>query len=102
MDWISKFGFGSQTGVDFPGESPGIVLPLDKWSGSTIGNVPIGQGVAVTPVQMAAASAAIANGGGWDEPRLVEKIAGHKLPKPKTRRILMPSVNTEVSQMLSN
>jgi cell division protein FtsI/penicillin-binding protein 2 len=102
MDWMDRFGFGHQTGVDYPGESPGIVLPLDKWSGSTIGNVPIGQGVAVTPVQMAAAYAAIANGGVWVQPHLVEKVAGHKLPKPKTRRILMPSVNSEVSQMLSN
>ena len=41
------------TGIDFPGESPGIVLPLEQWSGSTIGNVPIGQGIAVTPIQMA-------------------------------------------------
>jgi len=54
--WISRFGFGRTTGIDFPGESPGIVLPPEKWSGSTIGNVPIGQGIAVTPVQMAAAS----------------------------------------------
>ena len=65
MDWIEKFGFGKPTGIDFPGESPGLVLPLDKWSGSTIGNVPIGQGIAVTPMQMAAAYAAIANGGVW-------------------------------------
>jgi cell division protein FtsI/penicillin-binding protein 2 len=102
MEWMDRFGIGQKTGVDYPGESPGIVLPLDKWSGSTIGNVPIGQGVAVTPVQMAAAYAAIANGGVWVQPHLVEKVAGHKLPKPKTRRILMPSVNSEVSQMLSN
>jgi cell division protein FtsI/penicillin-binding protein 2 len=102
LEWMDRFGFGEKTGVDYPGESPGIVLPLDQWSGSTIGNVPIGQGVAVTPVQMAAAYAAIANGGVWVQPHLVEKVAGHKLPKPKTRRILMPSVNSEVSQMLSN
>ncbi len=66
--WITKFGFGRTTGIDFPGESPGIVLPSDKWSGSTIGNVPIGQGIAVTPVQMAAAYAAIANRGVWSAP----------------------------------
>ena len=64
-DWIDEFGFGKTTGVDFPGESPGQVLPPDEWSGSTIGNVPIGQGIAVTPIQMAAAYAAIANGGVW-------------------------------------
>ena len=74
--WISRFGFGRTTGVDFPGESPGIVLPPDKWSGSTIGNVPIGQGIAVTPVQMAAAYAAIANRGIWSRPHLVDHVAG--------------------------
>jgi cell division protein FtsI/penicillin-binding protein 2 len=102
MNWIDRFGFGKTTGIDYPGESPGIVLPLDQWSGSTIGNVPIGQGIAVTPVQMAAAYATIANGGVWVQPHLVEKVAGHALPKPKTRRILLPSVNQEVAQMLGN
>ena len=74
MEWIKRFGFGKKTGIDFPGESPGAVLPLDQWSGSTIGNVPIGQGIAVTPIQMAAAYAAIANGGVWIQPHLVERI----------------------------
>ena len=50
--WIDRFGFGKRTGVDFPGESPGLVLPYEDWSGSTIGTVPIGQGIAVTPLQM--------------------------------------------------
>jgi cell division protein FtsI (penicillin-binding protein 3)/stage V sporulation protein D (sporulation-specific penicillin-binding protein) len=59
-----------------PGREPGIVLPPDKWSGSTIGNVPIGQGIAVTPVQMAAAYAAIANRGVWSRPHLVDHVAG--------------------------
>jgi len=78
--WITKFGFGRTTGVDFPGESPGIVLPPSKWSGSTIGNVPIGQGIAVTPVQMAAAYAAIANRGVWSRPHLVDHVAGGARP----------------------
>ena len=47
--WISRFGFGHLTGIDFPGETPGIVPPLDKWSGSTIGTLPIGHGIAITP-----------------------------------------------------
>src|SRR5207237_761260 len=72
--WISRFGFGHKTGVDFPGESAGIVLPAKGWSGSTIGNVPIGQGIAVTPVQMAAAYAAVANRGVWSRPHLVEQV----------------------------
>ena len=61
--WIQRFGFGSPTGLDYPGESPGMVLPLEKWYGSTIGTVPIGQGIAVTPMQMVSAYATIGNGG---------------------------------------
>ena len=90
--WISKFGFGRTTGVDFPGESPGIVLPPDKWSGSTIGNVPIGQGIAVTPVQMAAAYGAIANGGIWSRPHLVDHVAGGSRPSLGRKRLV--SANT--------
>ena len=61
--WVRNFGFGSATGVDLPGESPGIVPRLDQYSGASLGNLPIGQGLAVTPIQMAAAYGAIANGG---------------------------------------
>ena len=69
--WIDRFGFGHQTGVDYPGESSGLVLPLEKWSGSTIGTVPIGQGIAVTPLQMVSAYATIGNGGVRVTPHLV-------------------------------
>lgn len=78
--WIKRFGFGKRTGIDYPGESPGLVLPLDEWSGSTRGTVPIGQGIAVTPLQMVAAYAAIGNGGVMHTPRLVEKV-GQAKPK---------------------
>ena len=61
--WVRRFGFGTPTGVDLPGEEHGLVLPYDKYSGSSMGNLPIGQGEPVTPMQMAAAYAAIANGG---------------------------------------
>jgi cell division protein FtsI/penicillin-binding protein 2 len=102
MDWVAKFGFGAQTGIDFPGESQGQVLPLDKWSGSTIGNVPIGQGIAVTPVQMAAAYAAIANGGTWVQPHLVDKIGRRAVHDLKRRRIVSPAVDAVLKQMLTN
>jgi len=102
MDWIGRFGFGKQTGIDFPGESPGQVLPLDKWYGSTIGNVPIGQGIAVTPIQMAAAYGAIANGGVWVEPHLVQRIGDHAVRSFKRRRVVAKPVNSELKAMLTN
>ncbi len=100
--WISRFGFGHTTGVDFPGESPGIVLPPEKWSGSTIGNVPIGQGIAVTPVQMAAAYAAIANGGIWSRPHLVDHVAGGGRPSLHRHRMVSTRVAAEVMAMLKD
>jgi cell division protein FtsI (penicillin-binding protein 3)/stage V sporulation protein D (sporulation-specific penicillin-binding protein) len=101
MYWVQKFGFGRTTGIDFPGESPGFVLPLDQWSETTIGNVPIGQGISVTPIQMASVYGAVANGGVWIQPHLVERVGG-KAPKHWTKRRLMsPEVDREVKKMLS-
>lgn len=100
-EWISRFGFGKTTGIDFPGESAGIVLPKESWSGSTIGNVPIGQGIAVTPIQMASAYATIANGGERITPRLVQSIGGRPSPIEKTRVIPAPLAK-ELTGMLAN
>jgi len=84
--WIDRFGFGKPTGIDYPGESSGLVLPLDEWSGSTIGNVPIGQGIAVTPLQMVSAYATIGSRGIRHTPRLIEKIGTKRVtPKRGTR-----------------
>jgi cell division protein FtsI (penicillin-binding protein 3) len=100
--WISRFGFGRPTGIDFPGESPGIVLPAAKWYGSTIGNVPIGQGIAVTPVQMAAAYAAVANRGIWSRPHLVDRVTGGGRPSLHRHRILSSAVSASVLRMLED
>jgi cell division protein FtsI/penicillin-binding protein 2 len=69
--WIRRFGFGTKTGLDFPGEAGGIMLDLEDWWGSSIGTIPLGQGIAVTPLQMATAVSTIANGGMSVEPKLV-------------------------------
>jgi cell division protein FtsI/penicillin-binding protein 2 len=99
-EWIGRFGFGRRTGIDFPGETEGIVLPPDRWSGSTIGNVPIGQGIAVTPVQMAAAYSVIANGGTWIQPHLVDRIEGGKVAAPKRRRVISTQTARDLRHML--
>jgi cell division protein FtsI/penicillin-binding protein 2 len=98
--WIDRFGFGKQTGVDFPGESPGFALSYDKWSGSTIGTVPIGHGIAVTPLQMARAYSAIANGGVLVTPRLVERMDGHVTPIARKHRVVSREVAKEILSML--
>ena len=96
--WIDQFGFGKRTGIDLPGESAGL-LP-SYWSGSTIGNVPIGQGVSVTAVQLASVYAAIANGGVWKQPHLVDHVQGEKAASVRTRRILSAGVDRQLLTML--
>ncbi len=98
--WVDKFGFGSKTGIDFPGESPGFALPLDQWSGSTIGTVPIGHGIAVTPIQMARAYAAIANGGVLVRPHLIDRIDGKTVGRKPGRRIVSRHVSDQMLGML--
>jgi cell division protein FtsI (penicillin-binding protein 3) len=102
VHWISRFGFGRPTGIDFPGESPGIVLPEDRWSGSSIGNIPIGQGIAVTPIQMASAYAAIANRGLWVRPHLVDHVGDGRTVRPARRRVVSRWVATQLMGMLKN
>ena len=99
--WVDRFGFGSKTGLDFPGETAGIVPPLARWSGSTIGTLPIGHGIAVTPVQMAAAYAAVANDGVWLQPHLVERVGGRASAHVDRRRILRHDVATQLATMLT-
>ena len=98
--WIERFGFGRPTGVRYPGEEQGIVPALEDYSGSTMGNLPIGQGLSVTPMQMMAAYAALANGGVLRAPRLIDSVGGESEPRQRGRRIIDPSVAAEVRTML--
>jgi cell division protein FtsI (penicillin-binding protein 3) len=98
--WIERFGFGRPTGVQFPGEERGIVPPLEEYSGSTMGNLPLGQGLSVTPMQMMAGYAAIANGGTLRPPRLIESVGAETLERLRGRRIFGPDVAAEVRTML--
>jgi membrane peptidoglycan carboxypeptidase len=78
------------------------VVPERRWSGSTIGNVPIGQGIAVTPMQMASAYAAIANRGIWVRPHLVDHVGdGPSVFEPR-RRVVSRRVSKQVLAMLKN
>jgi cell division protein FtsI/penicillin-binding protein 2 len=72
-DAILRFGFGERTGIDLWGEDPGVVPAYEDWSGSSIGNIPIGQGLTVTPLQLVAGYAALANGGRLVTPHVTER-----------------------------
>ncbi len=99
-DWVHRFGFGAPTGVDLPSEERGLALPLDKYSGSSMGNLPIGQGELVTPMQMATAYSAVANGGILRPPHIVRSIEGKAQPEPAGHRIISTSTAASLRQML--
>jgi cell division protein FtsI/penicillin-binding protein 2 len=98
--WVRRFGFGKATGIDLPGEETGIILPRAEYSGSSMGNLPIGQGLSVTPMQMASAYAAIANGGVLRPPHVVAEVGGAPAAKPRGRRVLSPETAKATSRML--
>jgi cell division protein FtsI (penicillin-binding protein 3) len=99
--WINRLGFGSPTGLDYPGEERGIVPELDEYSGSTMGNLPIGQGLAVTPMQMATGYAAIADGGILRQPTLIESVGGQTVDHDAgARRVLSARTSAQLRGML--
>lgn len=102
---LERFGLGRRTGLGFPGEADGIVLPFERWSGTSIGTIPIGQGIAVTPLQMAMVYATIANDGVRVQPRLVRaniKPDGRVVPLPRgeRRRVVSAYAAAQVRSML--
>jgi cell division protein FtsI/penicillin-binding protein 2 len=98
--WVRRFGFGSPTGVDLPGEGRGILLHSWQYSGTSMANLPFGQGESVTPMQMAAAYSAIANGGVLRVPHIVQSIGGSAMPAFRGQRIISPAVSAQLRDML--
>ncbi len=98
VEHIERFGFGEGTGVDLWGEDPGRVPPFEEWSGSSIGNIPVGQGLSVTPLQLAAGYVSLANGGLKVTPHVVEKAA----PDEPGRRVISKETSSIVRGMLQS
>jgi cell division protein FtsI (penicillin-binding protein 3) len=74
--YLARFGLGRATGVGFPGESNGIILPLDQWNDTILATTAYGQGIAATPLQMVSVYSTIANDGRWVQPKLVRGTIG--------------------------
>ena len=98
--WVHRFGFGAPTGAGLWGEEVGEVLKPSEYSGSSMGNLPIGQGEAVTPLQIATAYSAVANGGILRPPHLLRSIGGRPTPLPAGRRIISGQTASEVRTMM--
>jgi cell division protein FtsI (penicillin-binding protein 3) len=104
-DMVRKFGLGQRTNVGLPGESAGLVPPIDQWSGSTFSNLPIGQGLSMTLLQMTGMYQAIANDGVRMPPRIIKAtIAADgtrtEEPHPDGVRVVSPQAAQTVRQML--
>jgi cell division protein FtsI (penicillin-binding protein 3) len=105
LSYIHRFGMGQLTDIDFPGESLGLVPGPSKWSGTTIATMPIGQGIAVTAIQMLDAYNTIANGGMSIAPRLVDGYVDAQgtertFPSPQPHRVVSTLVADEMTSML--
>ena len=104
-DMLTKFGLGQRTGVGLPGESAGLVPPIDQWSGSTFANLPIGQGLSMTLLQMTGMYQTIANDGVRIPPRIIKATIapdGTRTdePRPEGIRVVSPDTAKTVRNML--
>jgi cell division protein FtsI (penicillin-binding protein 3) len=105
-DMLARFGLGQKTGVGLPGESPGSVPPIATWSGSTFGNLPIGQGLSMTVLQMAGMYQAVANNGLRIPPRIIEATVspdGMRTvpPAPAGVQVVSPQTAATLRTMLT-
>ncbi|MFN2508461.1 MAG: peptidoglycan D,D-transpeptidase FtsI family protein [Chthoniobacterales bacterium] len=92
-EYIRRFGFGERTGIELPGEIPGVIRSPQSWSKISITRIPMGHEVGVTPLQMTMAMAAIANGGKLVTPRIVKAITK---PDGETVSTFSPTVLRQV------
>ncbi len=106
-DYLRKFGFGSATGLGFPGETPGILAAPGTWSTSQQYTIPFGQGVSINAMQAASVYSTVANGGVRVEPTLVRGTKGPDgqftpAPKPKKTRVISAKTAKTLAQMLES
>jgi cell division protein FtsI (penicillin-binding protein 3) len=103
--YLRAFGIGSETGIELPGESAGILEPSADWTESRAANVPIGQGVSVTTLQMASVYQTLANGGVRIPPRVVSSVTAADgtvtaAPRPEATRVVSADTASQLTYML--
>jgi cell division protein FtsI (penicillin-binding protein 3) len=104
-EYIRRYGFGSKTGIELPGETAGLLRKVERWQPSSIGSIAIGQEVGVTPVQMVAAFGALANNGVRVAPHLIREVRNEGgtvvyQPQPEQRRVISTETATALRGML--
>jgi len=103
-EYIKRFGFGERTGVELPGEIRGLVPPPSRWDKLSITRMPMGQALAVTPLQTVQAMSVIANGGKLIAPHLVKSLSdsGGKVIKEFKPSVIREVINSETASIVSN
>ncbi|MEO7288267.1 MAG: penicillin-binding protein 2, partial [Jatrophihabitantaceae bacterium] len=106
-DYLQRFGLGQRTGIELPGESAGLLPPLRDWSDATFANLPIGQGVAMTSLQLASMYQTVANDGVRVPPRIVASVTAADgtvttTPQPAGITVMKPSTASTVRTMLES
>jgi len=108
-DKLHDFGLGQKTGMDLPGESRGLLVKHERWKQIDQATTGFGQGmIAVTPLQLAAAVAAVANNGTWTQPHLIRRTydprtgVTEKWTEPERRQVIKPEVARLVSRLLAD
>jgi len=104
-DYLGRFGFGRPTALGFPHEAAGLTLPFEEWSGTSIGSIPIGQGISVTAMQMLSAFNLIANDGVYVPPRLVLARVGddgerRPVTAPRPHRVVSTGTARQLTTMM--
>jgi cell division protein FtsI (penicillin-binding protein 3) len=104
--FMRRFGYGRATGIGFPGEASGVLLPGDRWDEVIRATVSYGQGISVTPLQLANVYATIASGGVWRQPKLVRGFEGpdgrfDAAPSRSERRVIRPGTAALLTRMLA-
>jgi cell division protein FtsI (penicillin-binding protein 3) len=102
---LRRFGLGQKTDIGFPAESRGILLPMREWYSTSMGTIPIGQGIAVTPLQMARVYGTLANDGVSVPPQLVHSVVGQdgettQRHKTTPRRVISAETAAQIRAML--
>ena len=112
-DYLRRFGFGQKSGIELPGELPGLLRPADRWRPVDTANIAFGQGVSATPLQIAMAANVIAAGGWWRPPRIVRRldpgpegrgeadVPSIGDPSPEPRAVVSPATAEALTWMMS-
>jgi cell division protein FtsI (penicillin-binding protein 3) len=106
-NYMERFGYGRPTGLGFPGEASGVLLPGSSWDEVIRATISYGEGISVTPLQMAGVYATIANGGRWVQPRLVRGFQSpggesRQAPVQRTRRVVTTETADVLTRMLAS